>query len=205
MNLDELKSAWNAESPQDVNIPTHIKQLRQAQHPLDKLKRNMRNEWYMQIAAIIFMAFAPQLFEIHPSTYLIYYTAYTVVLIVSIYYLNIFRLFYKRISHYTADTKDNLNEIYYEFKLNIERYHSFGFLLIPFVLVWASVYTYSRLLAEGQDLSNMPESVKKAFLLIAFITTILVTLGVLAWTKYFYTPYTKQIKTVLDELKKDED
>ncbi|MFD2553652.1 hypothetical protein [Sphingobacterium tabacisoli] len=204
MNFEELKSTWNADPTQEVHIPTHIKQLRKAQHPLDKLKRNMKNEGYMQIVAIIFMAFAPQLFDLAPNTYLIYYTSYAIVVLVSIYYLNIFRHFYQRVSHYTNDTKDNLSEIYYEFKLNIERYHSFGFLLIPFVLVWTSVYTYSRLIEQGKDLSAIADSNKQPLLIVILITLLLVPLAIIAWTRYFYTPYTKQIKTVLDELKKDE-
>ncbi|MBL1409510.1 hypothetical protein [Sphingobacterium faecale] len=204
MNLDELKSAWHADPIQGVHIPTHIKHLRQAQHPLDKLKRNMKNEGYMQITAVIFMAIAPQLFSVHPSTYTLYYTSYTMVLIISIYYLNTFRRFYQRVSHYTTDTKENLNEIYYEFKLNIERYHSFGFLLIPFVLVWTIIYSYSRMLEQGEDLSTIPDSAKQSLLITLLIASSLVTIGIIAWTRYFYSPYTKQIKLVLDELKKEE-
>ncbi|MDR2281703.1 MAG: hypothetical protein LBE37_00760 [Sphingobacterium sp.] len=204
MNFEELKSTWNADPTQEVHIPEHIKQLRKAQHPLDKLKRNMKNEGYMQIVAIIFMAFAPQLFALASDTYLIYYTSYAIVVLVSIYYLNIFRQFYQRVSHYTNDTKDNLSEIYYEFKLNIERYHSFGFLLIPFLLVWTSVYTYSRLIEQGKNLNVIPDSSKQSLLLVIVITLFLIPLAIVAWTRYFYSPYTKQIKAVLDELKKDE-
>lgn len=204
MNFDELKSTWNAESTQEVHIPTRIQQLRKAQHPLDKLKRNMKNEGYMQIVAIIFMAFAPQLFTIASNTYLIYYTSYAIVVIISIYYLNIFRHFYQRVCHYTNDTKDNLSEIYYEFKLNIERYHSFGFLLIPFLMVWTAVYTYSRLIEQGKDLSTIPDSNKQLLLIVILITSFFVPAAIVAWTRYFYTPYTKQVKAILDELKEDE-
>lgn len=201
MNLEELKSAWDADNTNEVHIPQHIKELRQAQHPLDKLKRNMKNEWYTQLGAILFIAFSPKIMDIHPSTYVIFYTSYIMILVISIYYLNTFRLFYKRVSHYTSGTRDSLNEIYYEFKLNVERYHSFGFLLIPFSLIWVWVFSYSRLLESGKDLSTITESMKEGFLIAALILSATVILAVLAWTRYLYTPYIKQIKSVLDELK----
>lgn len=205
MNLDELKSAWDTDNTDEVQIPQHIKELRQAQHPLDKLKRNMKNEWYMQLAAILFIAFSPKIMDIHPSTYIIFYTSYLMILLISAYYLNKFRLFYKRISHYSAGTRDSLNEIYYEFKLNVERYHSFGFLLIPFSLIWVWVFSYSRLLESGKDISAITESMNNGFLFAALILSATVTLAVLAWTRYLYTPYIKQIKRVLDELKISEE
>ncbi len=204
MNLDELKSAWNTEKADDVHIPRRLEQLRKANHPLDKLKRNMKKEWYMQLLALVFLGFAPVASDVHTSTYIIYYAAYGMSLIVSIYYLTVFRQFYLQINHYTADTKDSLTEIYYQFRLNMERYHSFGFLLIPLVLVWGGVYTYSKLRAKGLDFSSLSESSQYILIGSAIVVTGVMVAAMPLWTRFFYGKYTRQLKQVLDELKDGE-
>lgn len=204
MNLDKLKSAWNTENTDDVHIPSKIKQLGQAKHPLDKLKQNMNKEWYLQIVAILFLGFFPQLFHIHPSLYVIYYTSYALLVVISVYYLNLFRLFYNKINHYTTDTKDSLTEIYYDFKLNIERYHAFGFLLIPTALVAIGLYVYNTLLEKGKDFSSISEEFKLVIIILTLVVSLSFIISILAWTRYFYSPYVNQLKKVLDELKAEE-
>lgn len=200
MNLDELQSIWNNEITDGVNIPETVKQLKTAQHPLDKLKRNMKNEWFMQLIAIIALAFVPQLQNIHPSLYGYYYIAYGFLIVISVYYLGRFRSFYTHIIHYSDDTKDSLTEIYNEFKINIKRYHSFGFLLLPYGLVWMGVYIQNSLLQQSKDFFSLPYNTKmKLIVTIIFIVLLLIT-AILGWTKYYYNKYLKQLKDVLDEL-----
>ncbi len=204
MNLDKLKSAWNNENTDDVHIPSQIKQLRQAKHPLDKLKQNMNKEWYIQIVTILFLGFFPQLFPIHPSLHVIYYASYTLLVVISAYYLNLFRLFYNRINHYTADTKDSLTEIYYDFKLNIERYHAFGFLLLPTALIVITLYAYNILLEKGKDFSSLSSEFRLTLIVLTLVVSLSFILSILAWTRYYYGPYVNQLKKVLDELKAEE-
>lgn len=201
MNLDELKSAWNNDGTNDVSIPETIEQLKKAQHPLDKLKRNMKNEWIMQLIAIIALGFIPQLQGFVSSLYIFYYVAYSLLVIVSVYYLSRFKAFYTQITHYSSDTKDSLTEIYHEFRLNIERYHSFGFLLLPFALVWVGVYIQNDLMLKGKDLSSLSNDAQKLLIVAVIVIILLFVVAILGWTKYYYGKYLKQLKAVLDELK----
>lgn len=203
MNLDELKTAWNSENTNDVRIPSQIKQLGQAKHPLDKLKRKMKNEFYMQSFFILFVAFMPKLMHIDPSLYVLYYAFYALSIAISAYYLNHFRLFYNKINDYTADTKDSLLEIYYEFKLNIERYHAFSFLMLPIALVTLGMYRYSMRL-RITEFTDSDQSVI-SFTILTLTVSIITILIVLAWTRYFYSPYLQQLKKILDELKEEEE
>ncbi|WP_126973572.1 hypothetical protein [Gynurincola endophyticus] len=203
MNLDNLKSAWNAEKTDDVRVPSKIEQLKKAQHPLDSLKRKMKNEWYIQLFAILFLGLVPQLYDIHSSLYVIYYVAYAMLVVISGYYFNLFRNFYVQINHYTADTKDSLTEIYYEFRLNIERYHSFGFLLLPFVLTWLGTYLYSRLMEEGKGFSSLSQNTKYYLIIGTLLISLLFIVAILGWTKYYYGKYAKQLREILDELREE--
>lgn len=200
MNLDELKTVWNNDGTNDVSIPENIQQLKKAQHPLDKLKRNMKNEWTMQLLAIIALGFIPQLQGIDSSLYIFYYVAYGLLVVVSVYYLSRFRVFYSKITHYSGDTKDSLTEIYHEFRLNIERYHSFGFLLLPFALVWIAVYIQNDLMSQGKDLFSLSNNTQKLLIVAVIVIILLFVVAILGWTKYYYGRYLKQLKAALDEL-----
>jgi len=200
MNLDELKSVWNTESSDDVYIPANVQQLRKAQHPLDKLKRNMKNEWFMQLLAIIVLAFVPVLQHIPKGLYPVYYTSYAFLVAVSIYYLNCFRNFYNHIVHYSGDTRDSLTEIYGEFKLNIRRYHAFGILLLPFALIWIGVCIETNLQKKGKHLMQLSDHTRILLVVTVIITILILILAIFGWTKYYYGRYLKQIKAVLDEL-----
>lgn len=203
MNLDELKSVWNSENTDDVNVPKTVQSLKKAQHPLDKLKRNMKNEWFMQLVAIFILGFIPQLQNINVSLYPFYYVSYGFLIIVSMYYLNSFRNFYTQVVHYSGDTKASLTEIYYGFRLNIERYHSFGFLLLPFTLVWIGVYIQNSLLKKGENLMLLSDN-KKALLVAAVVViTFSFIIAIFGWTRYYYGTYLKKLKIILDELKSD--
>lgn len=204
MNLDELKSAWNADNTDDVRIPSRIKKLGTAKLPLDKLKRKMKNEFYMQSTSLLLAAFGPQLLHINPSLHAFYYAFYVLSVVISVYYMNLFRLFYNKINYYTAGTKDNLLEIYYEFKLNLERYHAFAFLLLPTTIVALGFYHYSKLLQRGEGISAISHEAIISFSSLTMLVSIFVILTTLAWTKYLYGPYLGQLKTILDELKEED-
>jgi hypothetical protein len=204
MNLDELKSSWNTENTGKVRIPENINELGKAKHPLDKLKQNMRNEWFVQVAAVLMLGFLPQIQNLNPSLYPLYYVAYTFMVIVSVYYLELFRRFYTRITHYTEDTKESLTEVYNEFRLNIERYHSFGFLLLPFGLASILISIYNLLLEKGKDFDSLPQKNKLILLVSIVAILLLLVFSILGWTKYYYGKYLNQLKSALDELKEDQ-
>jgi hypothetical protein len=204
MNLDELKSSWNTENTGKVKIPESINQLGKAKHPLDKLKQNMRNEWFLQVAAVLMLGFLPQMQNLNSSLYPLYYVAYTFMVIVSVYYLELFRRFYNQIVHYTEDTKESLTEVYNEFRLNIERYHSFGFLLLPFGLASILISIYNLLLQKGKDFDSLPQKTKLILLVSIVAILLLLVFSILGWTKYYYGKYLNQLKSALDELKEDQ-
>lgn len=201
MNLDELKSTWNNDNNGNVSVPQNIQQLKKAQHPLDKLKDNMKKEWYLQLGAIVFLGFVPQLQDFHPSVYKYYYGAYVFMVIVSVYYLNSFKNFYTNIVHYSSDTKESLTIVYNEFTANIRRYHIFGFVLIPFCVVWIGLFIYSMLLEKGRTLDSLSEQTIVYIAIAAVSTIVLFIAALFGWTKHYYGKYLTQISSVLDELK----
>ena len=201
MNFDNIKSAWNNDNTNDVNIPTSLEKLRAAKHPLDKLKKNMKKEWYSHSISLVLLAFVPQIFNLHPDTYSVYYAFYGMLAVISIYYLNLFRKFYNELLHFTADTKDSLDEIYYHFRLNIERYHSFSFLLLPYVLMLVGVMVYTHYMQKGVDISTALQQSKTLLIVITLVVSTFFIIIIPVWTSSYFGKYLKQIKRIREELK----
>ena len=203
MNFDDIKSAWDNESGNEMDIPESVKRLKRAEHPIDQLKRNIRNEWYLQLTAIIFLGAIPLLFRINENLYFMYYILYVLMIAISAYYFIKFNGFYKRLGNTNLSSKDNLYELYYELKLNMEMYKSFTFVLTPFALMIFGLYYISQnnlaklLIQDNINIRIIP-------LLIASIFVLgIIVAGTHWWVEHFYGKYARQIKQLLDELKEE--
>lgn len=203
MNFDELKSKWDNEKGDDVHIPQDMTKLRMAQHPLDKFKRNMRNEFYVQIIAILFLATLPYVFKFHNNFHYLYFILYAILMLISIYYMYRFYRFYNSIQDYSTNTTDGLLRLYYELRLNMERYKSFSFSLLPFTFSFLGLYFYDQLLADGNSTESLGDYDLFAIMVSTGILTVLFMLVTNWWVNSFYGKYTTQIRDILDDLKSE--
>lgn len=199
MNFDELKEQWNKEGS-DVHIPDTIEQLKESKHPIEKIQRNMKREFPMQILAIILIALFPILFQFPSSQYIIYYVSYTVMVVISSYYLSGFYKFYRQTELYTGNTKNSLWKIYHELRLNMERYQSFGFLLLPHFLVTAGLIIYNAMEKQGKSLAELTSSHQQGLIILVLIGTLAIITSIVLWTKYIYGRSAKQLENILNEM-----
>ncbi|MGE8433776.1 MULTISPECIES: hypothetical protein [Chryseobacterium] len=196
MNFDQLKEQWNNEDG-NVNIPDNIEQLKESRHPIEKIQKSMKKEFSMQILAIILIGFFPLLLGFPISQYIIYYVSYTMMVVISSYYLFGFYKFYKQTELYTGNTKNSLWKIYHELRLNMERYQSFSFLLLPHFLITIGLFIYSSLEKKGENLSNANQA---SLIIVVLIGTILFVASIVLWTKYIYGRHAKQLENILNEM-----
>lgn len=199
MNFDQLKEQWNKEDS-DVHIPDTIKQLKESKHPIEKIQKNMKKEFPMQILAIILIAFFPLQFKFPHSQYIIYYVSYTMMVVISSYYLLGFYKFYKQTELYTGNTKNSLWKIYHELRLNMERYQSFGFLLLPHLLITIGLVIYNTMKEQGKSLPELSASHQQGLIIVVLIGTLGFITSIVLWTKYIYGGSAKQLENILNEM-----
>ncbi|WP_288375786.1 hypothetical protein [Chryseobacterium culicis] len=199
MNFDQLKEQWNKEGS-DVNIPDTIQQLKESRHPIEKIRKNMKKEFPMQIGAIILMALFPPQFHFPASQYIIYYVSYTMMVVISSYYLFGFYQFYRQAELYTGNTKNSLWKIYHELRLNMERYQSFGFLLLPHFLVTIGLQIYNMMEKQGKSLTQLTSPQQLGLITAVLIGTLTVITSIVLWTKYSYGRSARQLKNILNEM-----
>lgn len=199
MNFDQLKEQWNKEDS-DVHIPDTIEQLKESKHPIEKIQKNMKREFPMQILAIILIAFFPLQFKFPSSQYIIYYVSYTMMVVISSYYLLGFYKFYKQTELYTGNTKNSLWKIYHELRLNMERYQSFGFLLLPHFLVTIGLVIYNTMEEHGKSLTELTASHQQGLIIAVLLGTLGVITSIVLWTKYIYGGSAKKLENILNEM-----
>jgi len=205
MDLNDIQNAWNNEKADNVVVPDNLEKIQSANTPLDKIRKNLRNELFYQIISIIFIGFTPIIFEFPEKTTTPYYLLFSIFVAVSIYYLVKLYMFYKRLNNITLKTKDSLYETYFDVRLNMELYKTFGFALTPFIILFLLGHAYYKF----PQTQNMPIDVLNNTQLIGIfsaVTISILSMGLVLewWVQHFYGKYAKEIRNVIDQLKEEE-
>ena len=144
MDFDEIQNAWNNDKPKNIVLPNNLEKIQSANTPLDKIKKNLKTEFYYQILSIIFIGTVPLIGNLPAKWTFFYYLLFSLFVAVCVYYLMKLYFFYKRLNNTTLTTKDSLYETYFDIRLNMELYKTFGFALTPFLVLYLlGLYYYA--------------------------------------------------------------
>ena len=99
-------------------------------------------------------------------------------------------------------TKDSLYETYFDIRLNMELYKTFGFALTPFLVLYLLGF-YFYALSKTQLSFNYEFSNGQLLGFFAIVVFAVLTVGLSLewWVHKFYGKYATEIKKVIDELK----
>jgi len=199
MNIDDLKNTWK-DDISDEAPEISIEHTNKINLPLEKIRRNMRMEFWSTIGILIFgfaivwipVAEAPFKFKFYLTILL-----FSMVIVVSFFFSKFFKL-YKDISSPMMKTYDSLKDLMYQFDLNKQYYLSFLLSFVPFLL--CELIIVIEFLPHRKPLSNF----QVATTIISILAVGLFGLFLLGkyWYRIFYGKYVKQIENLVIELKK---
>ena len=192
---------WNDDKAENAVLPDNLEKIRAANTPLDKIRKNLKNEFIYQIISIIFIGFAPVIYDFPAKAVGPFYLLFSMFTAVCIYYLIRLFIFYKRLNNITLRTKDSLYETYFDIRLNMELYKTFGFALTPFLVLFTIGTAYY--IMPAMQIGELSNSVLIGLLIVVAISILIMGLVLEWWVHYFYGKYAKEIRKVLDELKED--
>ncbi|HEY0056599.1 MAG TPA: hypothetical protein VGB63_14695 [Pedobacter sp.] len=200
MDFNDIQSAWNSDKPENVELPINLEKLKSANMPIDKVRKKLRSELFVQMATMIGFGFIPMLKWFPVNMTSIFYIIYSVMVVISIYYLGKLFFFYKRLDKTSLNTKDSLYETYYDIKLNMELCKTFTNALIPFAILLVFIFytdpKYSHIFNGPLSQSHL------LYISVKFIVVIILAiLSAELWVEFYYGKYVKQIRKILDELK----
>ncbi len=204
MDFNDIQNAWNNEKTENVVLPDNLEKIQSANTPLDKIKKNLKNELIYQILSIIFIGFVPFIYHFETKMMTPFYLLFSIFVAVCVYYLIKLYLFYKRLNNITLKTKDSLYETYFDVRLNMELYKTFGFALTPFMVLFLIGYLYTEF-AKSPDfqITNFTNPQLIGLFTIVAFCILFMGLALEWWVHYFYGKYAKEIKKVIDELKEE--
>lgn len=205
MNFNDIQSAWDKDQ-KGGSVPDRVEQLKPAGMPLDKIKKNLRNEFIYQVISIIFVAFLPQIHAFNPALNVWFYVTYAIFVAICAYYLVKLFGFYQRIVSYNANTKDSLYETYYDIRLNIEMYKTFSFSLMPFILIFIGMFIISvnkGAIVEMIQTGIFPQAIVIQFGVGFVFSMVTLALATEWWVHHFYGKYAKEIRQLLDQLREE--
>lgn len=206
MDFKDIQSAWDGDKPENVVVPTKLEKLKSANMPLDKIRKNLKNEFIYQFLSILFLGLIPVIYKFPPVMSTFFYGLFVLFLVICAYFLMKLYWFYKRLNSAETNTKDNLYDTYFDIRLNMELYKSFTYSLVPFALIFASMIL---LRDQTQEMMDFILYKKSANLIIgslfAGFISMMVTVAFFTewWINHFYGKYAKEIRKVLDELKEE--
>ncbi|GGG64063.1 hypothetical protein [Epilithonimonas arachidiradicis] len=196
MDLDNLKSLWNKE---DVSETPEISTERQKEiHlPLEKIRKNMRNEFWSTIILLPIVLIAIWFFNI-PFRFRLYIEVLVASMtLVTVFFFSKFFKLYREINNPTLGTYDSLKDLFHQFELNKQYYLSFYLSFVPFfvceIIIITESIPYSHQYTDG-------------LLAVKFIISILFGLFALYflgnwWFQHFYGKYIDKIKKLVEDLK----
>lgn len=203
MDFNDIQKAWNNEKTDNVIVPNNLEKIQSANTPLDKIRKNLKNEFFYQIISIILIGFIPYIYKFPEQTLIPFYLLFSMFTAVCAYYLVKLYMFYKRLNTISLQTKDNLYETYFDIRLNMELYKTFGFALTPFIVLGLVGFQYITSQSTAFNINEINNSVLLGFVLIIFFTIISMGLALEWWVHHFYGKYAKEIRKVIDQLKEE--
>lgn len=204
MDFNDIQNAWNNDTNENIKLPENLEKIQLANTPLDKIRKNLKNEFFYQIISIILIGFTPFLYDFQQKMIMPFYLLFSIFIAVCIYYLVKLYLFYKRLNKVTLNTKDSLYETYFDIRLNMELYKTFGFALTPFIVLFLIGVTYYEMSKTHEIiLSNLQNSHLIGLFVSVALGILFMGIALEWWVHYFYGKYAKEIRKVIDELKEE--
>jgi len=204
MDFNDIQNAWNNEKNENVVLPDNLEKINSANTPLDKIRKNLKNELIMQSVAVLLMAFTPYAYAFPEKWIAPFYLMFSIFVAVCVYYLVKLYIFYKRLNNITLKTKDSLYETYFDVKLNMELYKTFGFALTPFIVLFLLGFLYHEFSkAPNFQLTEFTNTQFISVFAVVTFSILFMGLALEWWVQYFYGKYAKEIRKVIDELKEE--
>ena len=202
MNFNDIQEAWNREGGSGNELSLNKTLQNDVHQPIDSLRRNMKREMYLQIAAIGLLAYAPFYYGIGGKLLMAYFALYGLLGAVAGYYFYRFFRFFSAMHNYNTNVKESLYELYYEIRLHCEMYKSLTYLLIPFALLIGGIIGYTK---RSKKIPEEPFFTGDLDWVIFSVTAVFVTLVIIGvtnwWVNHYYGKHAKRIRKILDDLK----
>mgnify|MGYP006361427855 CR=1 FL=1 len=213
MNFEELKNQWYQESVPDQAIPQLERSLKRAGNAIDKVRSNMRMDFYGFILifsiGLLALFIVPRFIFVHQILQFIIWSFFVTFSTLAGYFLFKFYRFYKKSYTLSYSLKDNLWWFYYELKSFVDFYYTFN--IVSLTMGFSCGLSLGYIGANLKMMQNEENVISKSmdqlgaygfvFLLIMVFVVICFMIGLHYAVKFMYGKHLLQLKRTLDLLR----
>lgn len=201
MNFDQLKSDWHREDERfSEEISALQLKLRAAKTPMDKIRKQMKWEFFFQIMGMLIMLFFPVMINMKAETEAIFYIFYAASVAFTLYYSYKFYKFYKNSYNLNVDMRNNVLWFYYEMKINIEMYKGLTYILTFIFFTFGIFYFNQKNMFVHFKVSNWD---LRYSALCSFAIILIMGMITEFWVSYSYKKHLKDVEAILKSLDED--
>ena len=209
MNIDDLKDAWGKDEPKDMHLPISTEMLGKTNSVIARVRKNMRSELIaLLVSYAILLVY---LFAGVQTNFLFNITSilFFVILVLNCFYYFRFYVFYKSISRYDFNLKNNIRKITYELELNTEVYKTYNFSVTPIAILATITLISSKVASDKiQHFLSASGLISMGTLLYIFATIVIsfiITYVFISWhVRLQYGKYITELKNVMNDLGEDD-
>lgn len=200
MNFDELQKQWNTQPEQDVKLTDDLHKLKEANLPIDKVRKTMKKDFFFQLTSIPLLLTFPYFSSIpsekEPILWWIILCICVTILIPMMY---LFR-FYKKSYKMEYSSLKNINWFYYNYKFSIDLFKIYSYIILTLMVMFLGVLFLGNVepekLAQIQTSSTFYITIVILLAVYVGVCFLLLTL----WINLLYKKPLMQLKEILDEL-----
>ncbi|MCC9042843.1 hypothetical protein LNQ81_09160 [Myroides sp. M-43] len=198
MNFDDLEKSWQEQEAPNVKVSSKDLDVKSSRLPLEKIRKNVVKDIWVQGVSIVFLAFLPLGYSLSIESMRFYYIIYFLFAVITIYFLAKMYLFYRTSASFTMNSRDSLYEVYFSVRMYIQLYENFCYSLLPFICVFIPLFV-------GLKEDDYFDLLQNKVFIIAFIIFFILTLVLVKyWIKKLYGQYLTQIENNLNLFKEQE-
>ncbi|OAD91486.1 hypothetical protein A7A78_03040 [Aequorivita soesokkakensis] len=205
MNFENLKDKMDTEAMCIQEIPQNLKGLKRTQLPLQRVRRNLRNEILTQIIVFLCLFAIPSFLEINKVAKGFYFILLFITTLITITYLLKMSEFLKRSVAISTSSKQVLINIIQELNLTLEVYKTAiisGSLLLPLIafVVYTGKVNFEDSLLFDIITFNISFITLIGYLIGYLVVSILIVFITNWWTNIHYGKYVKTMEKTLGEI-----
>lgn len=200
-NLENFKNNWNNQSGNELNLDQKMELYNASLNPIDKVRKLMKQEFFVQIITMVFIGFVPFYFHLNSDKLTVFYFFYSVAVGFTLYYFQMFYQFYKKSYTLSYNSLKNLTWFKYELKLSIELYKALTYMIL---IIFSGYLIYYKGVLQNVGQPNELGSFKPiTFFFLFALTYFLVYIISEIWVNKTYNKYLNHIQNVLDQLEEN--
>ncbi|MBK8722418.1 MAG: hypothetical protein IPL95_09165 [Saprospiraceae bacterium] len=200
-NLENFKNNWNNQSGNELNLDQKMELYNASLNPIDKVRKLMKQEFFVQIITMVFIGFVPFYFHLNSDKLTVFYFFYSVAVGFTLYYFQMFYQFYKKSYTLSYNSLKNLTWFKYELKLSIELYKALTYMILIIFFGYAVI---NKGLFQSYEYWSDSSFIKPYFIFFLFLLSFLFIYKMTVfWVNKTYNKYLNHIQNVLDQLEEN--